>query len=356
MHGHVKDVEKLPIPVYQEPMRALRLLKGIYVNLKAPEEIEFKPFSMEGSVASREVIAKTIYTAISPGTEVAAYAGEPPLRPGSAYPRLLGYSNVARVVRVGTSVKKVRVGDLIFTNQSHRSLYKIAAAEILATVPKALNPKYATCAELYAFGRTAIANAAPRRGSAIAVIGLGTLGLAAIEQSASQGFFSIAFTNRKRNAHTAKILGAACCLRKSDKRVSEKLAKAAPQGIGTVILTTNSWADWDLALRIASKNGTICVLGFPGRNEGAPPFNPLHPHLFYVKKLKIVSVDRGNNPPSRKKSDIKKNHDAILALMSKGKLRPSRLISNTYSFQEIEAAYRQLLSKKRTALTYVLKW
>jgi threonine dehydrogenase-like Zn-dependent dehydrogenase len=337
-------------------MKTPDLLNGIYVNLRAPQKIEFTSFSIENTVAPREVIAKTLYTAISPGTEVAAYAGEPPLRPGPAYPRLLGYSNVARVLEVGTRVNGVRVGDLIFTNQSHRSLYKISAENILATIPKKLNPKYATFAELYAFGRRAIANAAPVRGSAIAVIGLGTLGLGAIEQSASLGFFPIAFSNSQRSARTARTLGAVCCFRKDDKRVAGKLAKAAPQGIGTVILTTNSWADWDLALRVISKNGTISVLGFPGRSEGAPTFNPLHPHLFYVKKLKIVSVDVGNSPQSRAKSNFNRDHCAILALISKGRLHPSKLISDTYGFQEIETAYRQLLLKKRTAITYVLKW
>jgi threonine dehydrogenase-like Zn-dependent dehydrogenase len=345
---------KLSVPVYRLHMKTPDLLHGINVNLKAPGKIEFEPFSIESTVEPWEVIAKTVYTAISPGTEVAAYAGEPPLRPGPAYPRLLGYSNVARVLKVGRRVKAVRVGHLVFTNESHRSLFKIPVAKVLATLPKNLDPKYATFAELYAFGRRAIANAAPLPGSAIAVIGLGTLGLGAIEQSASSGFLPIAFSNSERNARTGRALGAVCCFGRNDKRVTEKLAKAVPRGIGTVILTTNSWADWDLALRIISKNGTICVLGFPGRSEGAPTFNPLHPHLFYVKKLKIVSVDVGNSPLPSKKFDV--NHRAILALMAKGKLRPSKLTSGTYGFREIETAYRQLLSKKRTAITYVLRW
>lgn len=70
-----------------------------------------------------EFIAETIYTAISPGTETAAFIGKEPLRPGSIYPRVVGYCNIARVLFKGKSILDISVGDIVLTFQSHRSHY-----------------------------------------------------------------------------------------------------------------------------------------------------------------------------------------------------------------------------------------
>ena len=91
--------------------------KGTFVNLVAPQKIEFTEMELyEKDIGSNEIIAKTILSAISPGTELAAYMGQPPLRPSiQQYPRLLGYCNVARVVAVGRAVKDCRMGDSVLT-------------------------------------------------------------------------------------------------------------------------------------------------------------------------------------------------------------------------------------------------
>ena len=52
-------------------------------------------------------------TAISPGTELAAYVGLPPLRDGPAYPRLQGYCNVGRVLTVGERVRHLVPGQRV---------------------------------------------------------------------------------------------------------------------------------------------------------------------------------------------------------------------------------------------------
>jgi len=75
----------------------------------------------ESNILPNQFFAKTLYSTISPGTELAAYIGSPPLRPMKVYPRLLGYCNLAEVLATGSEVKNLKAGDKVITFQSHRS-------------------------------------------------------------------------------------------------------------------------------------------------------------------------------------------------------------------------------------------
>ena len=125
-----------------------------------------------------------------------------------------------------------------------------------------------------------------------------------------------------------------------------------------IITTSNSWEDWELALRLAKPNGTISVLGFPGRNEAAPNFNPLEPKYFYDKKIAVIPVGRTYKLKNEADASnmIKNNCREILNLMSAKKLFPKNLISGIYDYSKIEQAYKKLLEKDQKSITYILKW
>ncbi len=81
-----------------------------------------------------EVGCATPYTAISPGTELAAWEGHTPLRPDRTYSRVLGYCNLSRVIATGEWVRRFRPGDLVLTLQSHRSHFVCGEDEILVAI------------------------------------------------------------------------------------------------------------------------------------------------------------------------------------------------------------------------------
>lgn len=74
------------------------------------------------ALQSDQVFARTLYSAISPGTEIAAFLGCPPLRPGKLCPRVVGYCNVAEVLAIGAGVTLCRTGDTILKVSSCASL------------------------------------------------------------------------------------------------------------------------------------------------------------------------------------------------------------------------------------------
>ena len=97
--------------------------------------IEKVPLNTD-ELVEQEIIAKTVYSVISKGTELAAWQGKPPLRPTtSIYPRLMGYCNLSKVENIGRNVKGISVGDFILTHQSHRSSFKCPQEDILLSFP-----------------------------------------------------------------------------------------------------------------------------------------------------------------------------------------------------------------------------
>jgi len=99
-------------------------------HLTGPRALELREEPLGGGLLTpAEIEAVTVYTAISPGTELAAWEGKPPLRPSSPYPRLLGYCNLARVTRVGSEVAGMGAGNYVLTHQSHRSAFRAPVRE-----------------------------------------------------------------------------------------------------------------------------------------------------------------------------------------------------------------------------------
>ncbi|OHA13829.1 MAG: hypothetical protein A2909_00815 [Candidatus Tagabacteria bacterium RIFCSPLOWO2_01_FULL_39_11] len=335
-------------------------LPGLFVELKKPKKIFFHPVAIDSDkLKFSEIIAQTVITAISPGTEVAAYKGDPPLHSGKIYPRLLGYCNVAKILYVGKKVANFKPGDLILTDQSHRSVFKMPASEILAPVPNSVVPEQAALAYLYNLGRVALTNGEIKKGSRVAVIGLGALGLAAVAQAKLANARIVALSASQAKLRIAKKIGAHNALLKTDKDIVQEVKKSFNgKGADIVVTTSNGWSDWKLALQLPRKNGIISVLSFPGRTEGAPKFNPLDPRYFYAGKINIISADLGNNPGQREPElkTLQKNCRKILKDISKKKLNPSYLTSGIYPADQITRAYQKLLSRNGKEVTYLLDW
>ena len=61
-------------------------------------------------------------------------------------------------------------------------------------------------------------------------------------------------------------------------------------GFDLVVLTANPWSAFRLSVEMARAGGRISILGFPGRGEAPPDFNPLDPKWFYGKQLTLIGA------------------------------------------------------------------
>ena len=126
-----------------------------------------------------------------------------------------------------------------------------------------------------------------------------------------------------------------------------------------VIITTNSWSDWDLALKIAGNRGKIIVLGFPGRGYENIPFNPLRSNDFYVKQLKVIAS--GTSPKEMDERGFcffneKDNIIRIINWINEDNIDISIIKTITKPAKELGNLYESLASSERGVNTYLLDW
>jgi threonine dehydrogenase-like Zn-dependent dehydrogenase len=330
------------------------------IRLTGVRELVFENQYLEmDNLSETQVSARTEYSAISPGTELGAYIGSPPLRNDvKPYPRLLGYCNVAKVIGTGAAIKNVKSGDRILTFQSHRSHFIIDEKQIIAVVPYKVPSDIASVTYLFHLGYNSLLQANAVAGTNVAVLGMGVLGLGAVAMSKISGMRVMAISDHDCQQERAISMGAKVTSNR-ENAIDTITSFSGESGLDLAILTTNNWDDYLLALKTVRRGGQICLIGFPGRSSGNPTFNPLAPELFYQKQLTVKAVGfspASDVPPYEIRFTDKRNMKFLIEKISEGILPAEELISAEYPATNIESAYEDLLAHKNNPVTYVLKW
>lgn len=308
-----------------------------------------------------EITCATIASVISPGTELAAWRGAPPLRPGSAYPRVQGYCNVARIEAVGAKVEGYAPGDRVLTLQSHRSHFACAAQEVYFTLDPGMDAAQIATSYLFHLGYNAILRSGARAGHRVAIIGLGVLGLSSVAMAGLAGAQVYALSSHPSSLAIARdAYGATGVYTRADRaRLAHDLGGGGSGGADIIILTTSGWEDFQLALEIAGQNAVIACLGFPGREQAPGAFNPLASEYFYTKQLRIESVGLSpleNDPRGFNRFNLRDNIGFIARAIAEGRVDPAPILSGVYPAHELARAYTALSVRKDNAITYQLDW
>ena len=329
--------------------------------LNAPRLLEFEKVELpEGELNPDGIRAETEYTAISFGTELAAYRGDPPLRPGSTYPRLVGYCNVARVLDVGRRVSDIQPGDRVLTHQSHRGAFICRSSTVLATVPAGVESSAACFTQFAYLGLRAVRRATTKPGEIVLVFGLGLIGLATVAIAKISGASVIALGNDDLRVQKAVELGADLAVASSESvQVSRFCESAGKSGPDVLITTANPWAAWRDVLELSVHGSRIVVVGFPGRSEGTPAFNPLMSEHFYDKDLSVHAL--GPEPGFRvthtpTPASVRQDMEQILSWVGDGSLPLGALITDTVHWRELSAVYDRAAVGDKSLIGAVLDW
>ena len=329
-------------------------VRGVKYILEEPHRLKLIKFEAEIQ-GEKDVMSRTVLSAISPGTELAAFKGSRSLSGKHIYPRLVGYCNVSEVLKVGSSVSLYDVGDLILTTGSHQSVLVSNEKDILYKFQDGDVATEVVCSYLYHLGYNAVLKTDIVAGSRVCVIGLGVLGLTSVEMCSIAGANTTAISELEHQSNLAENLGAIF----SFKRKIAKEKKQLFDSFDVVILTTNQWADFELALQLCCMHGKIACLGFPGRDMHPGTFNPLDSRYFYYKQLSIMSVGfspKFNDDRGFLRFNEKDNISFINSLIKRKKIDPNIIITDTLPFENLEVIYRRLIERNPKDQTFLLKW
>ena len=308
-----------------------------------------------------QLYVETDVTALSTGTDLGNYLGDSTYVPDAPdYPRPVGYSNVGTVKRVGSAVKEIKPGRRIFSRYPHRSAFIARESEVLTPLPDGLSSEVATLAYLTHLGLASLRQARYEAGENVAVVGLGVIGLATVGLARAMGAKVVGIANSSIRCEAALQVGADAAFESSDSNLGERLDEVFGKvGADIVILTANPWPAYRLSVDIARQGGRVSILGFPGRFESAPDFNPLDPSWFYAKQLTLLGAGLAPGsdcPPDELRFNLRRNLQYIIDLMAGNQLRLESLITHRLPADRMQEAYELAKEHSKDLIAAVFDW
>lgn len=110
-------------------------------------------------------------------------------------------------------------------------------------------------------------------------------------------------------------------------------------------------------MRLARFKTRISVLGFPGRTEGPPDFNPFETAAFYDKQLVVASAGMvGNGEGPSTNTTLRKNTARIMRMLRDKTLSLSPLVSHRISWKDIGSMYEKVIQGDKSYVGVVVDW
>lgn len=313
--------------------------------------------TLPAHLGPNQLFVQTEVTALSTGTDLANYDGRSEELPNApAYPRGVGYSNVGVVRYVGTHVTRFSPGDRVFSTRPHQSGYLAEETDLLVKIDPKADAEQASLAYLTHLGASALRKINYQPGESVLVIGLGVIGLCTVALASSLGANVGAVANHPHRLDLARAMKAEQVWDTASLDYSRVFGG---RGADVIVLTANAWSAYRTALEAAAPSGRIALLGFPGRAQPQPDFNPLDAHWIYGKQLTIAgagSAPRIECPPEEIRFNLRRSLEDILARLADGRLDFSPLISHRIDAASMQDAYEMAIAHDKSLTAAIFLW
>jgi len=266
-------------------------------------------------------------------------------------PLPLGYCNVGRVVAVGRGVTGFSVGDRVASNGPHAEMVHVPTT-LAARIPDGVDDGSAAFTVMGAIALQGTRLLEPTFGERFAVVGLGLLGLLAVQLLRAQGCGVLAIDVDQSRCDLAAAMGCETVNAANGDPVRAAASFTGGHGIDGVLITASSKSDAIVhqAAEMCRKRGRIVLVGVVGLN--------LRRADFYEKELSFrVSCSYGpgrydpryeeqtrDYPRGFVRWTVARNFEAILDAMARDQLEVGDLITKRMPHAEAAAAYEAILA------------
>ena len=318
-----------------------------------------------------EIVCETIYTFVSPGTELRVLAGHYSKK--EDFPLIPGYSAVAKVVETGADVKGFKIGDLVsgrnpkpipgiksmWGGQAAAHVYATTGEDRVVLLPQGAEPLDYVVAEVAAISFRGVEAANPVAGETAVVIGQGLIGSFSAAWLMDRGCRVIVCDVDNGRLGKALKRGVAEAVNMTDVNAMERLEAICNGGADIVVESSGSSAGAQASYKLLRRKPQAY-----GKDYKVEPIAFYHgdwPRLIMqANYLEPISVNPfgfvpGEGvtiiaPKDRGVEDRQKTIEAI----RKGRLKAKDFIDAVMPFSKAPEGYAGL--KDRTCLSVVYKW
>jgi predicted dehydrogenase len=343
--------------------------------------------------ATRGVVVENVYSLISAGTESSlidlagqSLVGKAKARPDDvrkviqkigtdglipAYrqamgrlsrPEPLGYSSAGRVVTTGTD--EFEVGDRVAcagAGYAVHAEYVSVPKNLCVKVPDGVGFREAAFTTVGSIAMHGVRNARVTVGENVAVIGLGLIGLLAVQILKAAGCRVIGIDIDPEKLLLAASLGADVV--SNYDGLAGRMKAFSPFGADAVIITaaTRSNAPIEAAGRLVRDQGRVVVVGNVGMNVPRD--------TFYEKEAEVVVSrsygpgrydrnyeERGIDYPIYVRWTERRNMEAFLELVRQRKIDLDPLITHTFALDDAPEAYNLISTGKERYIGVLLEY
>ncbi|HEY7608629.1 MAG TPA: zinc-binding dehydrogenase [Alphaproteobacteria bacterium] len=336
--------------------------------LEAPRQVRFVERALPRA-GPGDVVVRSLYSSFKHGTEIMAYSGRSPFATrafdprlrlfepaGSArnfYPRPMGSMVVGTVAAVGSDVRSVQAGQLVYAWAPVADVHVTAAEKVKAL--GALTPHQALCIDPAAFALGALYDGAIGSGDTVLVTGLGAIGLFAVQYCRARGATVLAASGFAPRRALAKEYGARAVY---DPKAHEDLARHIKEQVGgadAAIECSGNLATLNLAIRAARQCGRVVCVGFYGPADARLNLGEefFHNRISLLASLPALSWDnpvRGEHPLRAK--DLQELAARDLAA---GTIVPEGILAPTVSFAEAGRAVEMIAAEPERVIKVLVK-
>ena len=303
-----------------------------------------------------DVLTEMEYTVISGGTERACLLGSQ--NTAQAFPTALGYCGVGRVIRIGSAVTSVAVGDRVLVYHGIHAKYNICPeADVTKITNENISSLDAAFVIIASMGLGGVRKLELELGESAMVMGLGLLGIFAVQFCRLSGAYPvIAADPNPTRRELALKLGADYALDPSAPDFTEQVkAVTGGRGVRATVEVTGVSVAMKQALECASPMGRISLLGCTRVSDCSVDYY----QQVHRPGVKLIGAHNFVRPKFESYPHHWTHQDdcrAILDMIAAGRVSVAPIVSRVVSPHDAPEIYTQLCDDPKFPMGTVFDW